>query len=564
MKKLVALFLSLTMVAALAACGQTGGGGATTAAPAGGNDQTAAQAETTTAQKYAEQETVEAASVEVDEIALATRTATTLDAFGTRAGAPGMYEVYEMLYECDIYGEMQPFLADATYEGNFMPGCDHEPGTGIYTVHIYDYIKDHKGRPVTASDVAFSYIHSLNEAATSGWKDNLLDVVAVDDSTVEFQFAGEQNGVGQLLNVFARCIIVNEESYNESSSHLANEMIGTGPYKFDSYVSGSELVLVKNEDYWQTNEEVRRQEQQANVKKIVYRMIDESSQKLIGLKTGELNFVGSVNSKDIGDFVDGGEFADKFNVFTYADKMIAAIYANCDPASICGNKDMRLAIFNAIDQNGIIAARGGYDIRLYAYANDYYSDYDYVDWASMDNYNTKEAVDPAVVKDYLDKAGYNGETVTIVGASNDEDNINVIINMLLAVGINAEAKILADGNAVNEVLAEADQWDLTVGMMAGDYNVTVWQHATSYGNTSTKDHTQYLLVDDEWEAILAACLTEEGHTPENMEKWWTRCTENGYLMALYASYINDIIPENMTYYTIGDKNTPLLGASIYE
>jgi len=563
MKKIVALMLSLAMVVALAACGQSNNGSTTTTAPAG-NGETAAPVETTTAQKYAEQETVDpASSVEIEQITQATRSATTLDAFGTRANAPGMYEVYEMLYECDIYGEMQPFLADATYDGNYMPGCDHEAGSGVYTVHIYDYIKDHKGRDVKAKDVAFSYLHALNEANTSGWKDNLLDVVAKDDTTVEFQFASEQTGVGQLLNVFARCVIVNEESYNESASHLADEMIGTGPYKFDKYVSGAELTLVKNEDYWQTNEEVRRQEQQANVKKIVYKFIDENSQKLIGMKTGELDFVGSLDSKDITDFADGGEFADKFNVFTYADKMIEGLYANCDPASPCGNKDLRLAIFNAIDQNGLIAARGGYDIRLYAYANDYYSDYDYVDWASLDNYNTKDAVDQALVKEYLDKSGYKGETLVILGAANEEDNINVIINMLLAVGINAEAKI-ADGNTIYDIMAEPDQWDLTLGMMAGDYNVTVWQHATSYGNTSTKDHTQYLTVDDEWEAMLNACLTEEGHTPENMEKWWVHATEEGYLMGLYASYKNDVIPENMTYYTIGDKNTPLVGASIYE
>lgn len=563
MKKFVALFLSLAMIAALAACGQSSGGGAaTTAAPAGGETQAAA--ETTTAQKYAEQETAESMeSVEIDEVRVATRTATTLNGFGTRGGAPGGYEVYEMIYEADIYGEMQPFLADATYDGNFLPGCDHEPGTGVYTVHIYDYIKDHNGNDVTAEDVAFSYLHSLNEENTSGWKDNLLDVKALDPSTVEFTFAAEQTGVGQLLNVFCRCIIVDEDSYNNSPSHLNDEMIGTGPYKMESYTSGAELVLVRNDDYWQTNEEVRRQEQQANAKKIIYKFIDEGSQKLIGLKTGELDVVDGVDTKDIADFQDGGEFADKFNVFQYQDKMIMGLHTNCSDKSPCGNKDMRLAVMNAIDLDGIIASRGNVDIKLDAYANSYYPDFDYVDWAGKENYQTKSAVDPAVVKDYLEKAGYQGETLTILGNAGMDDLANVIVNMLLAQGINAESK-LVDGASFYNELDDPEGWDLCLQQMAGDYNVTVWEHAFSFGNTSTKDRTQYWGTDQEWEDLLNECLTEEGHTPENMEKWWDMAVENGYVIGLYASMHNSVIPENMKFFAIGDKNTALAGASVYE
>ena len=560
MKKVIAVLLSLAMVAMLAACG-SGSNDTTTTTKA--NDQTTA-AETTTAPKVIEQETVaQDEGVEIDQITLASHSTTTLNAFGTRANAPGMYEVYEMLYECDVYGEIQPFLADATYDGNFMKGCDHEKGSNIYTVHIYDYIKDHKGRDVTAEDVAFSYIHALNEENTSGWKDNLIDVRALDDSTVEFEFAAEQDGVGQLLNVFCRCVIVNEESYNESSSHLADEMIGTGPYKFDSYISGAELTLVKNEDYWQTNEEVRRQEQQANVKKLVYKFIDESSQQLIGLKTGELDFCASLASKDVVDFKEGGEYADKFNVYSYADKMVVFLAANCDASGIMGDVNMRMAVFNSIDQDGLITARGGYDTRLYSYACDYYTDFDWVDWASKDNYNTKTGVDSALVKEYLEKANYNGETLTILARSGDDDDVNIIISMLQAQGINATSKLVDQATAM-QLQDDPSEWDITYGTMAGDYNVTVWEHAFSYGNTSTKDKTQYHLVDDEWEEMLETCLTEAGHTPENMEKWWDRCTENAYAMGLYATIKNDVLPKNMVYYTIGDKLTALTGASIYK
>ncbi|HHU22857.1 MAG TPA: ABC transporter substrate-binding protein [Clostridiales bacterium] len=555
MKKYLALLLALCMVFALAACG----GDSKEPEPTSNLSEKLGEQDI---QKEMQEGPEQEETYTRDRVVLAWNSVTSLSPWGTRNSTPGNYEVYEMLYECDANGEMYPLLADATYNGNFMPGCDHEKGTGVYTVKIYDYIKDHKGRPVTAHDVAYSYMYQLNNESTSGWKDNLLNVEAEDDTTVVFTFAQDQTNVGQLLNILCRCFIVNEESHKESASALANEMIGTGPYKFKSYTSGSELILERNEDYWQTNKELRRQEQQANVETIVYKFIDEASQKVIGLKTGEIDFAAVMSAKDIEPFLDGGEFADRFNVFTYPQKFVFNLAPNCSDQSIMGDINMRLAVFNAIDQDALVAALGGTDTRIYSYASAYYSDFDWVDYKSMDNYNTRTSVDPDVVKGYLEKAGYKGEKVILLSTNSLTDATNVIEGMLLAQGINVEAKILDDPSA-NALLADPAGWDIMVGMMAGDYNVTVWQHGFSYGNTPTGDRTMYHLIDDEWEDLLNLCISEDGHTPENMKAWWEHCVENAYAMGLYTSNAHDILPEDMTYYVRGDKLTPLTGASTY-
>ena len=224
--------------------------------------------------------------------------------------------------------------------------------------------------------------------------------------------------------------------------------------------------------------------------------------------------------------------------------------------------NMRLAVFNAIDQDGLVTALGGTDTRIYSYASAYYTDFAWVDYAGMDNYNTRTSVDYDLVKSYLDKAGYKDEKVILLAATNASDAAQIIEGQLLAAGINAEAKIL-DNSSANTLRNDPTGWDLEVGMMAGDFNVTVWQHGFSYGNTPTGDRTMYHLVDDEWEALLNACLTDEGHTPENMKAWWDHCVENAYAMGLYTGTNQDILPEDMTYYVQGDKLMPLTGASTY-
>ncbi len=558
MKKFIALLLALAMVFALVACGNDKTGNEP---PKDTSSNVKEELDNQEVQQQQQEGPKQEETFVKDELVLAWDSATSLVPWGTKNSAPGNYEVYEMLYECDAKGVMYPLLADATYEGNYMAGMDHEKGSGVYTVKIYDYIKDHKGNAITASDVAYSFNYQFENESTSGWND-FQGAEAKDDTTVVLKFAKDQTDVGQLLNIICRCFIVDEEAHKNSESKLANEIIGTGPYMMESYTSGSELVLVANDDYWQTNADLRRQEQQANVKKIVYKFIDESSQRVIGLKTGEVAFSQGLKANDLTDFMDGGEYADKYNVYSYAQKFVYAVYPNGAADNIMSDVNMRLAVFNAIDQDGLITALGGTHVRLNGYASSYYTDYDWVDYDSMTNYNTKTGVDSAVVKDYLDKAGYQGQTIRLLAASMVADAANVVAAQLMAQGINCEAQIL-DNNSANATMADPSAWDITMGMMAGDFNVTVWSHAFSYANMPEGNSTMYHLVDDEWEAMLNVCLTEEGHTPENMEKWWNHAVENAYVMALYTGNTYDVVPEDMTYYCLGDKLIPLPGACTY-
>ena len=496
-----------------------------------------------------------------DEITVAFTGATSLTPWGTTNSTPGNYSVYESLFQVTGNGEMFAVLADES-RGEFG-GYDHVPGTGVYTVYIYDYIKDHNGNHVTADDVVFSFTHQAEKEVTSGWGD-FVSCKAIDDTTIEFTFTEDQSNLGEFVNFFARCFIVDEETWNDSPTNLLAEMIGTGPYKMEKYVSGSSLTLVANPDYWQTNAEYRHQAQMANVNKIVYQFIDEAATRIMNLKSGDVDISDGITTINTVDFLDGAEYGDKYNVYCYMGKELGSFWLNCSPESLCGNLDMRKAIYYAVDVDGLVALLGGSDVRGKGYASSYYSDY-YTEWEALENYNTyagTQAERAELVKEYLDKAGYKGEELLFIYQADQADIATVIIGMLSGHGINIKAHGTDHAGAVS-LEADPTAWDMEFGRWAGDYNVQAWLHAYDWANTADGTHTVNYIYDQEWQNLLMEVQTEEGHTYENMTKWLQIMYDNAYGMNLFCATKNIVYPADIEYLYRNDKLHIIPGACVY-
>lgn len=70
-------------------------------------------------------------------------------------------------------------------------------------------------------------------------------------------------------------------------------VVGSGPYKFESWSPGNELVLVKNEDYtW--GPALVQNKGPARIDKVIYKDMKEESTRFLELKTGKLDVVFSV------------------------------------------------------------------------------------------------------------------------------------------------------------------------------------------------------------------------------------------------------------------------------
>ncbi|HEX6324367.1 MAG TPA: ABC transporter substrate-binding protein [Vicinamibacterales bacterium] len=115
-----------------------------------------------------------------------------------------------------------------------------------YVATIRRGVRFHDGRALTARDVAYTFTSLIDPNFTSARKGayRLVESVrAVDDDTVEFVLK-EPFGSFPINLVMG---IVPEGS----PPSIAQQPIGTGPYKFVSYAPDDRTVLEPNQDYWE-------------------------------------------------------------------------------------------------------------------------------------------------------------------------------------------------------------------------------------------------------------------------------------------------------------------------
>lgn len=501
-----------------------------------------------------------------DEITLAFTSATSLTPWGTSNNTPGNWEVYECLYESDPEGKLFPVLADERKGGKNpagVMGYDHEEGTNVYRVYIWDYIKDHAGRDIKADDVVFSYTHQKEKEITSGWG-VFESVEKVDDYTIDFTFTRELTGLGEFEQIFTFCYIVSEETYNNSPSSLLDEMIGTGPYAQLGYTPGSQLTLIAYPNYWQTDAQYIHQSQKQNVKKIVFKFINEAATRIMNFKSGSIDLSDDIESVNTADFKDGAEYGDQYNVFSYAAGLIYSFWLNCSEDSLCGDINMRKAIYYAVDIDGLVQLLGGTDERVDTWGNASNSDY-FDALAGIESYNSYRGTQEerkALVDEYLQKAGYNGEKLMFIYQSDQENVVSIVVNMLTLYGINVSTKG-TDHAGQESIMADTTAWDLNYGQWGGSYLVQKWAHAYDWANTTTCDHTPNYIYDQEWQDLLTEVQTLKGHTEENMLKWMQILYDNAYGMNLYNGTKNIIYPVDMTYLYRNSKYIILPGACEY-
>lgn len=474
--------------------------------------------------------------------------------WGSTAGMECLAEMYEKLFgQLRGVEDMIPILADKN-RGEFG-GYDHQEGTSDYTVYIYDYIHDHEGNPVTAEDVVFSY--EMNDAEGSVGA-LFKGVEAVDDTTVLFHFERELDGVGELENILTQTSITSKAAYEASTSGLVSDVCGTGPYVLKEYVSGAGCTIKRNEDYWQTNDELRPMMAEANVEEIEYKYIAENAQKVMALQTNAVDIAPSLNVTDTESFRDGGEYADQYNVYSWMQTGAKLLIPNCKEGRPCSDVNLRKAIFYAIDVNGIAASLGeGNAVANYALVPPIYENY-CQEWEQLENYST--VTDPELAKEYLEKSSYNGETLVMITEATYTRECEVILNMLAQIGITMEIQTL-DKSTLTAARTNGD-WDLNIDQKAGSYLGKFINGAWSTSNTS-HGMTINFVDDPEWQGMLEFLTSKAGNTRENLEEWQQRAYDNAYGMNLYSSNNFNVMNKGILTNVMNAQNRVLPGAMKY-
>ena len=181
-----------------------------------------------------------------------------------------------------------------------------------YRFTLRDGVQWHDGVPFTGEDVLFSakamMLPFVDSAHLRGYFADLADV-EVDGRQVQFlidrpywmndfvlggmpilpKHIYDPEGVldaysfPDIIGEVARSDDILREFGEAFNRHPANRQpVATGPYRFDSWESGSEIVLVRNENYWG---------EPAHLDRVIFRFITDSTAALTALKSGDTDFL---------------------------------------------------------------------------------------------------------------------------------------------------------------------------------------------------------------------------------------------------------------------------------
>ena len=209
-----------------------------------------------------------------------------------------VHQLYNTLVETDKHLNIVPSLAK---------GWDVSSDRLIYTFHLRNdvFFHDHevfangKGRQMTAYDVEYSLsrIVDRNTASSGAWIfNNRIDSAngfkAIDDSTFRLTLLRPFTPILGLLSM-QYCSIVPKEVVEKYGKDFRRNPCGTGPFKFKSWEEGQALILLKNENYFETDSAGKRLPYLDAIKTTFY---DSKATEFLLFRQGQLDFTNDIDA----------------------------------------------------------------------------------------------------------------------------------------------------------------------------------------------------------------------------------------------------------------------------
>ncbi len=183
-----------------------------------------------------------------------------------------------------------------SWEGEYVPLHAEEwdvseDGT-VFTFYLRDDIKWHTGRQLTAHDYVYTYDRAFDPdtgaVQTLGFLEDVVDYEALDDFT--FQVTLEEPSAVFLASAATAYTKPVDKEYIEEvgDDDYARNPSGVGAWKFDHWVTGESVTLVRNEDFawaepWFENQGP------PYIEELQFRYFPEEATLLAALEAGEVD-----------------------------------------------------------------------------------------------------------------------------------------------------------------------------------------------------------------------------------------------------------------------------------
>ncbi|MGI8651036.1 MAG: ABC transporter substrate-binding protein [Rubrobacter sp.] len=196
-----------------------------------------------------------------------------------------------------------------------------EPSEGgrVYDIPLREGIIFHDGEPFNAEAVVFNFerwrnteneYHVGGGSQSSGFAyytsqfggfddDSVIESVeAVDEYTVRFNLTGPQ---GPFLRNLAMSpfAIASPAAVREDAEGFWENPVGTGPFRFDSWDKGSEVRVVRNEEWWGADLSEEEGGGGPFVDRVIFRSIEDNAARVAALSGGQITSADGLTPDDV-------------------------------------------------------------------------------------------------------------------------------------------------------------------------------------------------------------------------------------------------------------------------
>jgi len=346
------------------------------------------------------------------------------------------------------------------------------------------------GEKLTANDVIASlqasYDYTLNHYTL--WLDP-AECEVVDDPTVIIGLSRIYNNLPEILGCTYYAIFsakAFEEVGNDETVFAVNP-VGSGPYKLESWETGSKLTLVRNDDYWG---------ELPYYKYIEFSFISDPVARVNALEAGDVQLAFNIPTAQIEEL----QGYDNLYVNIYEQNVGVPIWLTMKNTPSLQDENVRKAIFLAIDKELLVqAAYGGYGTASHSSVTGQSSPY----YFESETY----AQDVETAKQLIADSGWSAEDLTyttyaVNGGSTA--HYEVLKAQLDAIGVTlnietVDLTVMLEHSWVGEIpigFAENDNWDVGRMLEFADSRIeTSWNAYVGEG-----EEELHALIDAAWAA----------------------------------------------------------------
>lgn len=213
--------------------------------------------------------------------------------------------------------------------------------------HDHKLFKDEKGRKVTAKDFVYSFNRIIDSkvASPGAWIFNNVDYneaynyapfVATDDTTLQIYLSQPFPPFLGILTM-QYCSVVAKEIVEYYKNDYRNSPIGTGPFKFKMWDEGNKMVFLKNDNYFEKDEQGNKL---PYLDAVAITFIKDEEVEFLKFLNGELEFVsGREGSYKEEIFTNTGQLKKKYQQQV---KMLTHPYLNTEYLGILVDDELQL------------------------------------------------------------------------------------------------------------------------------------------------------------------------------------------------------------------------------